>query len=480
MKMRVLQVAVFLVLSPGLLLGQFLASGSKPAAEPAPFAPELVRHLEALRDAALSSDYAYHQLAYLTENIGPRPTGSAQADAAARHVADRMLAAGLDAKLEEVIVPHWVRGMETAELVEWRGHTAGTVQKIVVTALGGSTATPEEGLAADVVVVNDFDQLKALRREQVAGKIVFFNEKFDAQKASAGHWDEAYDEAVQYRASGAKAAAALGAVASLVRSVGGADYRLPHTGYSAPAGIPAGAVTAEDAETIEHLAKQGLVRMHLTLTPQLLPDTTGYNVIADLKGSEHPEEVVIVSGHLDSWDLGTGAIDDGAGVVIAMGAVQLMKELHLQPKRTIRMIAWMNEETGSRGGKAYAKAREADAAEHIAAIESDLGAGHPLGFQAKATPAAILMLQPMAKVLAPIGANLMTPSVDDVGADIASLSTLGVPTFGETQDGRVYFNYHHTPADTLDKVVPRELRENVAAMAVLAFTLAELPEKLPR
>jgi len=239
-------------------------------------------------------------------------------------------------------------------------------------------------------------------------------------------------------------------------------------------------VTAEDAETIEHLAKQGLVRMHLTLTPQLLPDTTGYNVIADLKGSEHPEEVVIVSGHLDSWDLGTGAIDDGAGVVIAMGVVQLMKELHLQPKRTIRMIAWMNEETGSRGGKAYAKAREADAAEHIAAIESDLGAGHPLGFQAKATPAAILMLQPMAKVLAPIGANLMTPSVDDVGADIASLSTLGVPTFGETQDGRVYFNYHHTPADTLDKVVPRELRENVAAMAVLAFTLAELPEKLPR
>jgi hypothetical protein len=331
-----------------------------------------------------------------------------------------------------------------------------------------------------VVVVNDFDELQALGRGQVAGKIVLFNEKFDVQKASAGHWDEAYDEAVQYRASGAKAAAELGAVASLVRSVGGADYRLPHTGYSAPAGIPAGAVTAEDAETITHLAQQGLVRLHLTLTPQLLPDTTGYNVIADLKGSEHPEEIVIVSGHLDSWDLGTGAIDDGAGVVTAMGAVQLMRELHLKPKRTIRMIAWMNEETGSRGGKAYAKAREAEAAQHIAAIESDLGAGHPLGFQAKAPPAAILMLQPMAKVLAPIGANLMTPSVDDVGADIASLSTLGVPTFGETQDGRVYFNYHHTPADTLDKVVPRELRENVAAMAVLAFTLAELPEKLPR
>jgi carboxypeptidase Q len=480
MKMSVLQIAAVFVISSGLLLGQFPASRNKLPAEAVPFAPELVHHLEALRDAALASDYAYHQLSYLTENIGPRPTGSVQADVAAHYVADQMRSAGLDAKLEEVSVPHWVRGVETAELVQWRGHAAGTVQKIVVTALGGSTSTPTDGLTAEVVVVNDFEELKALGHEQVAGKIVFFNEKFDVQKASAGHWDEAYDEAVQYRGSGAKAAAALGAVASLVRSVGGADYRLPHTGYSAPAGIPAGAVTAEDAETIAHLEKQGPVRMHLTLTPQLLPDTTGYNVVADLKGSDHPEDIVIVSGHLDSWDLGTGAIDDGAGVVTAMGAVQLMKELHLKPKRTIRMIAWMNEETGGRGGKAYAKAREAEAAQHVAAIESDLGAGHPLGFQAKASPAAILMLQPMAKVLAPMGANLMIPGLDDVGADIASLSALGVPTFGETQDGRTYFNYHHTPADTLDKVVPRELRENVAAMAVLAFTLAELPEKLPR
>ncbi len=478
--MRALQLAVFVVLCPGLLLGQFLSSARKPPAEAAPFAPDLARHLEALRDAALSSDYAYQQLAYLTENIGARPTGSAQADAAARYVADAMRAAGLDAKLEEITVPRWVRGAETAELTEWHGHTPNTAQKIVVTALGGSTATPIDGLTAEVVVVNNFDELKMLGREKVAGKIVLFNEKFDVQKAAAGRWDDAYDEAVQYRASGAKAAAELGAVASLVRSVGGADYRLPHTGYSAPAGIPAGAVTAEDAETIVHLAKQDAVRMRLTLTPQLLPDVPGYNVIADLKGSEHPEEVVIVSGHLDSWDLGTGAIDDGAGVVIAMGAVQLMKELHLAPKRTIRMIAWMNEETGSRGGKAYAKAREGEAAQHIAAIESDLGAGHPMGFQAKAPAAAILMLQPMGKLLAPMGANLMIPSADDVGADVSPLAALGVPTFGVMQDGRVYFNYHHTPADTLDKVVPRELRENVAAMAVLAFTLAELPEKLPR
>jgi carboxypeptidase Q len=478
--MRTLNLAFSLVLCPGLLFGQHIALTTTPPAEPAPYAPELAHNLEALRDSALSSDYAYHQLAYLTENIGPRPTGSAQADAAARYVAETMRSAGLEVKLEEVIVPHWVRGAETAELVDWHGRTPGTTQKIVLTALGGSTATPTEGLTAEVVVVSNFDELKALGKEKVSGKIVLFNEIFDVQKAAAGHWGNAYGEAVQYRATGAKAAAELGAIASLVRSVGGADYRIPHTGFSAPAGIPAGAVTAEDAQLIVHLAQQGSVRMHLTLTPQMLPDVPGYNVVADLKGSEHPEEVVIVSGHLDSWDLGTGAIDDGAGVVIAMGAVQLMKDLHLQPKRTIRVVAWMNEETGIRGGKAYAKIHEAELAHHVAAIESDGGAGHPLGFEAKVSAAAITGLKPMGKVLAPIGANLMIATTDDVGADISPTAATGVPTFGLMQDGRLYFNYHHTPADTLDKVVPRELRENVAAMAVLAFTLANLPEPLPR
>lgn len=479
--MRALSFAFLLVLCPGLLWGQHVALATAPEAETSPpYAPALVRHLKALRDAALTSDYAYQQLAYLTENIGPRPTGSEQADAAARYVADTMRAAGLEAKLEEVTVPHWVRGVETAELVDWRGRTPGSTQKVVVTALGGSTATPAEGMTAEVVVVRDFDELKGLAKEKVAGKIVFFNEKFDVQKAAGGRWSEAYGEAVQYRALGAKAAAELGAVASLVRSVGGADYRLPHTGFSAPAGIPAGAATSEDAELIAHLAQQGPVRMHLTLTPQLLPDVPGYNVVADLKGSEHPEEVVIVSGHLDSWDLGTGAIDDGAGVVIAMGAAQLMKELHLQPKRTIRMIAWMNEETGVRGGKDYARVHEAELTHHIAAIESDGGAGHPMGFTAKVSVDAIRALKPMGEILESIGANLMDVKTRDVGADISPMAATGVPTFGLLQDGRTYFNYHHTPADTLDKVVPRELRENVAAMVVLAYTLAELPERLPR
>ncbi len=470
---------VLLLCFPGLLWGQAPAAG--PVKEvPVVYAPELTHELETLRDAALTSDYAYQQVAYLTENIGARPTGSPQADAAAHHVMETLRQVGLDARLEEVMVPHWVRGMETAELVAWPGQTPGTRQKIVVTALGGSTSSPPEGLTAEVVVVRTFDELKALGKDKVAGKIVLFNVKFDARKAAAGRWGEAYGEAVQYRGQGPKAAVELGAVASLVRSVGGADYRIPHTGYSTPAGIPAGAVSAEDAELISHLAQQGTVQLHLTLTPQLLPEVPGYNVVADLKGTEHPEQVVIVSGHLDSWDLGTGAIDDAAGVAIAMDAVQLMAKLHLHSKRTVRVIAWMNEESGLRGGTGYAKAHAAELTNHIAAIESDLGAGHPLGFNAKISAAAQHQLEPVAKVLATFGANLLRVSSDDVGADISPMADAGVPTFGILQDGRTYFNYHHTPADTLDKIVPHELQENVAAAAVLAYTLANLPEALPR
>jgi Zn-dependent M28 family amino/carboxypeptidase len=241
----------------------------------------------------------------------------------------------LDVHLEEVKVPHWVRGAETAELVEYAGQTAGTSQKIVLTALGGSAATAAEGATADVVVVNNFDELKALGHDKVAGKIVFFNEIFDKQKAAAGLAFVSYGEAVRYRAAGPKAAADMGAVAALVRSVGSADFRLPHTGFAIPARIPASAVTAEDADLIAHLSMQGKVRMHLTLTPQKLPDATSYNVIADLKGSEHPEQLVVVSGHLDSWDLGTGAIDDGAGIVVAMEAAEILTEAHLRPRQTL-------------------------------------------------------------------------------------------------------------------------------------------------
>ena len=444
------------------------------------FPPQLLEELNDIKNAALSDDYAYRQVAHLTENIGPRPSGSLQAKAASEYVSDQLRQLGLDVQMEEVKVPHWVRGAESGELVEYPGQVANTSQKIVLTALGGSTSSGPDGITADVVCVNNFDELKSLGHEKVAGKIVLFNELFDKQKAVAGFSFISYGEAVRYRAAGPKAAAELGALAALIRSVESADYRLPHTGFSVPAGIPAGAVTSEDADLIAHLTNEGRVRMHLTLTPQKLPDTVGYNVVADLKGSEHPEQVVIVSGHLDSWDLGTGAIDDGAGVAVAMETAEVLQKLHLRPKRTLRVIAWMDEESGGAGSQTYAKEHLNDFPRHIAAIESDSGAAHPLGFESRVSNGAADLLRPALSVLQSFGANALEQSAYPPGADIAAMSEAGVPALGLKQDGRKYFDYHHSAADTLDKIVPGELRENGAAMAVMGYALANMRDPLPR
>ena len=456
-------------------------SASQPAANPGSLAPELLQQLEAIKSAALQDDYAYRQLAHLTENIGPRPTGSAAASAAVEYVAAEMRDLGLEVHLEECNVRHWTRGAETAELVDYAGRAAGVQQKIVLTALGGSTSTGATGITADIIVVDDFDHLKALRREGVDGKIVLFNRRFDKEQATAGLGFKSYRETVDYREKGAQAAGQLGAVAALVRSIGGADYRLPHTGDSIPAGIPSAAVSAEDAELVSHLASQGPVRMHLTLTPQKLPDETSYNVIGDLRGSEHPEQIVIVSGHLDSWDLGTGAIDDAAGVVIAMETAQLVRQLHLHPKRTLRVVAWMDEETDGAGSAKYRKEHQSEFSNHVAAIESDMGAGRPLGFFAKMSKAAIDALSPLQTTLGSIGASVIQQASHPPGiTDIDPISEEGVPLLGIMQDTRTYYNYHHSAADTLDKVVPTELRENVAAMAIMAYALTEMKNPLPR
>ena len=265
-----------------------------------------------------------------------------------------------------------------------------------------------------------------------------------------------------------------------MRSVGDADYRIPHTGGSTPAGIPNGAVASEDAELIAHLAAQGRVRIHLVLTSETGAPALGHNVVADLKGSQHPEQIVVVSGHLDSWDLGRGAIDDAAGVAVAMETAQLIHQLHLHPRRTVRVIAWMDEENFGSGQTAYTKAHGNEFANHVAAIESDAGAGHPLGFEAKISPQAVPLLRPMLEILSSFGANLLDVVDDSPEADIGPMAKAGVPAFGIHQDGRDYFKYHHTPADTLDKIVPQELRENAAAMAVLGYAIANLPEPLPR
>src|SRR5437899_2294557 len=452
-----------------------------PTATPVVFSPQTLADLKRVEQAALSSDYAYRQVAHLANNSGPRLTGSAQAAKAVEYVAGELKAIGCEVQLEKVMVPHWVRGEETAALVQFPGMAENTTQKIVLCALGGSVATPNEGISAEVITVKNFDELKAMPRDKVAGKIVLFNYPFDKRIAAEGRGGEAYGEAVVYRGDGPSAAARQGAVACLIRSVGGADYRIPHTGQTKYADdapkTAAGAVTAEDADLIVDLLKQGPVKMKLVLTPQTLPEVESANVIGDVKGSERPEQVVIVSGHLDSWDLGTGAIDDGAGVAVSMEAANLIQKLHLKPKRTIRVIAWMNEENGSAASKQYAKDNEKE--DHLAAMETDGGAGHPLGINIKGKSEVKKLLAPVAAILQESGAGVLN-LVEHCGADIEPLEKAGVPAFSPIQDSRFYFNYHHTAADTLDKIVPKELAENSAVVAVAAYALANMEQPLPR
>ena len=459
------------------------STNASPSATPAVFSPQTLTDLKRLQQAALNSDYAYRQVAHLANNIGPRLTGSAQAAKAVEYVASELKAIGCEVQLEKVTVPQWVRGEETAALIEFPGQAQNTTQKIVLCALGDSVATPPEGIEADVIALRNFDELKSMPRDKVAGKIVLFNYPFDKQMAAEGRGGEAYGEAVVYRSDGPSTAARQGAVACLIRSVGGADYRLLHTGQTDYAGdapkIPAGAVTAEDADLIADLVRQGPVKMKLVLTPQTLPNVESANVIGDIKGSEHPEQIIIASGHLDSWDLGTGAIDDGAGVAVSMEAANLIQKLHLKPKRTIRVIAWMNEENGSAGSKQYAKDHEKEWANHFAAMETDGGAGHPLGINIKGKPEVKQMLAPVAAILQESGAGILH-LVEHCGADIEPLEKAGVPSFSPIQDSRFYFNYHHTAADTLDKIMPKELAENSAVVAVAAYALAGMEQPLPR
>lgn len=456
---------------------------ASPSATPILFSEQTLAELKRLRDAALVSDYGFREVAHLANNIGPRLSGSIQAAHAVEYVASEMKMMGCQVQLEKVTVPHWIRGIETAELIQFQGQAAGTTQKVVLCALGGSVATPTEGITAEIISVRNFEELNSLPREKLSGKIVLFNHPFDKQMAAEGHGSEAYSQAVVYRSDGPVAAARLGAAACLIRSVGAAEYRIAHTGQTNykddVTRIPAAAVTDEDAELITYLAGQGQTRMHLVLTPQTLPDVESANVIGDIKGSEHPEQLVIVSGHLDSWDLGTGAIDDGAGVAVAMETAHLIQQLHLKPKRTIRVIAWMNEENGSRGSKQYEKDHLHEFANHFAVNETDNGAGHPVGLNLKTNPEVKKMFEPVAKILETIGAGSLNLA-EHVGADTDPIEKAGVPAFGPIQDNRSYFNYHHTAADTLDKIVPRELQENAAVVAVAAYAFANAEQQLPR
>ncbi len=421
-----------------------------------------------LIDAALTDNNGYEKLAYLCDRIGNRLSGSEGLTKAIAWAAGEMKRDGLaNVSTPAVQVPHWVRGAESASLIE-------PVQRpLTMLGLGGSIGTPKNGITAEVVPVADFTEMEKLGRAGIAGKIVLFNVPYGG-----------YGRTVVYRHNGASRAAALGAVAALVRSVTPVSLQSAHTGameyaLNAPK-IPAAALTIEDALLMQRFFDRGLkVVVHLTMEAQTLPDAPSANVIGEIPGRERPQEVVVIGGHIDSWDVGAGAQDDGSGCVVAMEAAHLIRQLGMTPRRTLRVVLWTNEENGGAGGEAYRKWIGDGIRNHVASIEMDGGAERPLGFGVSAgakTQAALDRLHEAGKLLERIEADSL--QAGGGGADIAPLMRDGVPGLSLQTTGAHYFDWHHSRADTTDKVDAADLRKNIAAMAVMAFILADMPDSL--
>jgi hypothetical protein len=424
---------------------------------------------DALIARELQSSRAYETLGHLTDDIGARLSGSKGAALAVKWATQQFREWEIPVTNEPVKVPHWVRGREEAQLVSPAHH------QLVLTAIGGSVATPAAGITADVIEVDSFDDLKTLGAAKLRGKIVFYNNPMDMDLVRAHRAFEAYRIAVAFRGAGASRAAEFGAKAIVIRSVGSASLRTPHTGAlhydPKQPRIPAGAMTAEDAMLVHRLLARGKrVRMHMVLTPKTLPDVMSANVIAEIRGSEKPDEIVLIGAHLDSWDLATGAIDDGSGVAMVMETMRLIKEMNLHPRRTIRAVLYMNEENGLRGGQQYAKDHGKE--KHIAAIETDAGGAAPTGFTTTLKGDALAGVESRTKPLAAVSSNHFEVA-EETGADTEPLTAAGVPGFGLVPEPLHYFDYHHTNADTLDKVDPKELAMDSAAVAALAWILAD-------
>jgi hypothetical protein len=421
-----------------------------------------------LIDAALADDAGLNRLEYLCYRIGNRLSGSAALDLAIAWGAEEMKRAGLaNVRTIPVKVPHWVRGREAAEMLE-------PLQKpIFMLGLGGSVATPPDGITADVVAVSSFDELEKLGKRGVEGRIVLYDAPFVS-----------YGQTVTYRTNGASRAARLGAVAALIRSITPRSLRDPHTGamqYSASdPKIPTAAVSVEDAMWIHGLTRAGeRVRVHLAMEAHMEPDADSADVVGEIVGREKPDEVVVIGGHIDSWDVGQGAHDDGGGIMAALEAVALIKKLGLQPRRTIRLVFWTNEENGGRGGVAYRDWAGAQGSKHIAAIEMDGGAEKPTGFDLGAgrrtgvPPEMTQRAIAIGALLKRIDAAKIVPGEGE--ADIEPLMAQGVPGFGLRTVETHYFDYHHSQADTFDKIVPEDFKRCAAALAVMSYVLADLP-----
>ncbi len=423
---------------------------------------------DSLIRAATRDSAAYDRIARLVDGFGHRQAGSRSLEAAIDWILAEMKKDGLqNVRGEPVQVRHWVRGAESAVLTRPRLDTLSLL------GLGGSVGTPRAGITAPVLVVSSFEDLER-RKGEARGKIVLFDVPFTN-----------YGETRRYRSDGPSAAARAGAVACLIRSVASFSINSPHTGrtiYDSTARrIPAAALSVEDAGMLRRMQDRGeSLVMTLKMGARELPPARSRNVVAELVGREKPDEVVVLGGHIDSWDVGQGAMDDAGGSVAAWEAVRLMKELGLRPRRTVRVVLWTNEENGIDGGRGYRDAHKAELARHVMAMESDGGTFQPTGFAFAGSDSAAALVRQAAALLAPIGATAMEHIPDSPDADIAPLVGEGVPGIGLQVDGTRYFWYHHSEGDTLDKLDPVEVARCVAAMAVMAYVIADLPSGLPR
>ncbi|HSG07973.1 MAG TPA: M28 family metallopeptidase [Longimicrobiales bacterium] len=446
------------------LLAPVLLLASAPQGAAAQISPAHRDAARRLIAAATANHDAYARLGELVDAFGHRITGSVALEQANDWMLEQMEADGLqNVRGEPVMVPHWVRGTESLDLVLPRP------RKLPMLGLGGSIGTPPGGIRGEVLVVDGYDDLAA-RADEARGRIVLFDVPFTN-----------YGETVQYRSGGAVAAAKAGAVASLIRSVASGSMQSPHTGNmdyeEGVPKIPHAAITVEDAQMLHRMQDRGdRIEVLLQMEAQMLPDAPSRNVMGEIVGSEFPDEVVVLGGHTDSWDVGQGAMDDAGGVVAAWEAVRLIKELGLAPRRTIRVVGWTSEENGGPGGRAYAAAHAGE--KHVLAMESDGGVFKPEGFGFTGSDEAYAIIREIGQLLDGIGSGTMTRGGG--GADIGPLMQTGVPGMGLNVDGSRYFHYHHSDADTLDKLDPDEVALCVAAMAVVAYIVADLPEALPR
>ena len=413
---------------------------------------------------ALASRHAWERLAELGDTFGHRLSGSRALEDAIDWAVEQMKKDGLEnVHKEPVKVPHWVRGRESLQIVSPRVHD------LVMLGLGNSVGTAPEGVEGELLIVHSFQELDTAG-PRIKGKIVLFNVPFTN-----------YGETVQFRGGGPSRAAALGAVATLVRAVGPPGLRTPHTGglnyVEGVPKIPAAAITTEDADRLQRMVDRGnSLRLLLKMEAKFLPDADSFNVVGEIRGRERPDEVVVMGGHFDSWDVGTGSTDDGGGCVVTWEALRLMKKLNLRPRRTIRVVLWTNEENGLRGGNAYRDRYRDQLANHVLMLESDGGVFRPTGFGFTGSDAARAKLRDIATLLSGIQADRIGPSGG--GADIGpSVQLANLPSMSLEVDGN-YFLIHHTPADTIDKIDPMDMARASAAIAVMTYVVADMPERL--